>query len=147
MVTTLSHSTIPGLDALPVLDLAAPDLIVEGNPRLAMLRAAGPLCWVQPMGGVGLLRWADCDQVLRDPKSFSSAFIRSTPVPGAEAETNYDTLLWQDPPEHTRVRRLVQQAFTPQPLAAMEPYPPNPPPGFLAKITSSGNQREFPRGF
>src|ERR1700716_2648092 len=107
MVTTSSQPAIPGLEVLPVLDLAAPDMTTEGNRRLAALRAAGPLCWVLPIGAVGFLRWAECDQVLRDPTSFSSAFNRSRPVPGAEVETNYDTLLWQDPPEHTRVRRLV----------------------------------------
>src|SRR5919199_486364 len=43
MVATLSPTTPPGFETLPVLDLAAPDISAESNRRLAALRAAGPL--------------------------------------------------------------------------------------------------------
>jgi len=79
------------------------------------------VCRVEPTGAVGLLRWVDCDAVLRDYKRFSAAFERPS-VPGAEEETNINTLLREDPPKHTRVRALMQQAFTPPRVAAMEPH-------------------------
>jgi cytochrome P450/ferredoxin-NADP reductase len=147
MVTTAGQTTASSFDALPVLDLAAPDILGEGNHRLAALRATGPLCWVQPFGALGLLRWTDCDRALRDPRTFSSAFDRSRPVPGAEAETTFDTLLWQDPPEHTRVRRLVQQAFTPERVEAMEPHTRDVARSLLDKIMARGNECEFHRDF
>src|SRR5215813_3859476 len=111
-----------GFDALPVLDLSNPNFTVEGNRLLAELRARGPVCRVEPRGHLGFLRWAECDAILRDFKTFSVQFEHSPPVPGAGPEMNLDTLLREDPPKHTRVRGLMQQAFTPARVAAMEPH-------------------------
>jgi integrase len=122
-VTASVNNPVPaGFDALPVLDLSNPNFIVEGNRILAELRAKGPVCRVEPLGRLGFLRWADCDSILRDFKTFSVEFEHGEPVPRAEEETKIDTLLREDPPKHTRVRALMQQAFTPQRVAAMEPH-------------------------
>src|ERR1700741_1175238 len=95
-----------GFDQLPVLDLRAPDFIGESNRMLKVLRAQGPLCRVEPLGHLGLLRWSDCDAVLRDFRSFSAAFPLGKPIPGAEEETTLTTMIREDPPKHTRVRSL-----------------------------------------
>src|SRR5262249_33373929 len=109
-MTADQHNPVPtGFDALPVLDLRAPNFTVEGNRILAELRAKGPACRVEPFGALGFLRWAECDSILRDFKTFSAAFPLSAPVPGAGEEMNIDTLLREDPPKHTRVRALMQQ--------------------------------------
>jgi cytochrome P450/ferredoxin-NADP reductase len=147
MVATISQPLTSVFDTLPVLDLAAPDITLEGNRRLADLRVAGPACQVQPLGAIGLLLWSDCDRVLRDAQSFSADFARSKPVPGAEAETTFDVLLRQDPPEHTRVRGLVQQAFTPQRVAAMEPHARELVRGLLDAIMARGDRCEFVHDF
>jgi cytochrome P450 len=102
-----SNPAPSGFDSLPILDLRNPELTVTGNRLLAELRAKGPVCRVEPLGALGFLRWADCDAILRDFKTFSAAFARSRPVPGAEEETKIDTLLREDPPKHTRVRTLM----------------------------------------
>jgi cytochrome P450 len=133
--------------ALPVFDVSQPDMTLHANDELATLRRSGALCKVQPTNGIGLLRWEDCDLVLRNPKHYSSAFQHSEPVPGAEAETNYDTLLWQDPPEHTRVRRLVQQAFTPARVAAMEPHVRDTARQLLDQMLDGKQQCEFHEEF
>src|SRR5689334_25442273 len=115
--TMVSDSTSPvpaGFDKLPILDLRAPNFIEESNRMLKALRAQGPLCRIEPVGYLGLLRWSDCDAVLRNFRSFSAAFPLGRPIPGAEAETTLTTLIREDPPKHTRVRSLVQQAFTPE---------------------------------
>jgi cytochrome P450/ferredoxin-NADP reductase len=147
MVTIASEPLARVFDALPTLDFAAPDRAINSNRRLAELRAAGPLCQILPSRALGILRWADCDQVLRDPQTFSSGFDRAKPVPGAEAETTFDTLLWQDPPEHTRVRRLVQQAFTPQRVAAMESHTRQIARDLLDKIMARGDECEYHHDF
>jgi cytochrome P450/ferredoxin-NADP reductase len=147
MSTPVALPITTAFDTLPILDLAAADITSEGNRRLATLRAAGALCQVQPIGALGLLRWADCDRVLRDATTFSAAFARSKPVPGAEAETTFDVLLRQDPPEHTRVRGLVQQAFTPQRVAAMEPHTREIVRGLLDEIMARGDRCEFQHDF
>src|SRR5262245_60922778 len=108
-VTAPPGSFPAGFDRLPVLDLSIPDFTNESNRILKELRARGPLCRVEPVGYLGLLRWSDCDAVLRDFRSFSAAFPLGKPIPGAEAETTLTTLIREDPPKHTRVRSLVQQ--------------------------------------
>ena len=113
MVTSVNNPVPAGLDALPVLDLRNPDFTVEGNRLLAELRAKGPICRVEPLGALGFLRWADCDAILRDFRTFSAAFEHSQPVPGAEEETRIDTLLREDPPKHTRVRTSCNRPSRP----------------------------------
>jgi cytochrome P450/ferredoxin-NADP reductase len=147
MSTTVTQPKATSLKGLPVFDLSAPDITLESNQRLAALRSAGPVCRVEPIGALGLLRWDDCDRVLRDATTFSAAFARSKPVPGAEAETTFDVLLRQDPPEHTRVRGLVQQAFTPQRVAAMEPHTRELVRGLLDDIMARGDTCEFQHDF
>src|SRR5580700_5368193 len=93
VTTSVNNTVTTGFDALPLLDLRYPNFTVEGNRILAELRAKGPVCRVEPLGALGFLRWADCDGILRDFRTFSAAFQRSMPVPGAEEETKIDTLL------------------------------------------------------
>jgi cytochrome P450 len=147
-VTTGTNNPVPaGFDALPVLDLGNPNFTIEGNRLLAELRTSGSLCRVEPLGLLGFLRWADCDAILRDFRTFSAAFARSQPVPGAEEETKIDTLLREDPPKHTRVRTLMQQAFTPQRVAAMEPHTREITRKLIDDILAHGNECEFVHQF
>jgi cytochrome P450/ferredoxin-NADP reductase len=132
--------------SLPVLNLSDPNFTVEGNLILADLRAQGPVCRVEPIGAVGLLRWVDCDAVLRNYKNFSAAFERPT-VPGAEEETTINTLLREDPPKHTRVRALMQQAFTPPRVAAMEPHTMEITRKLIDDILRGGNECDFVHDF
>jgi cytochrome P450 len=147
-VTISVNNPVPaGFDSLPVLDLGDPDFTVDVNRLLAELRAKGPVCRVEPIRALGFLRWADCDAILRDFKSFSVAFAHSLPIPGAEEETKIDTLLREDPPKHTRVRTLMQQAFTPQRVAAMEGHIQDIVRKLIDDIMAGGNECDFLRQF
>ena len=147
-VATGASNPVPaGFDALPVLDVSNPNFTREGNRLLADLRAKGPVCRVEPIGVIGFLKWADCDAILRDFRTFSAAFARSEPVPGAEEETKIDTLLREDPPKHTRVRALMQQAFTPERVAAMEPHTREITRKLIDDILAKGNECDFLHGF
>ena len=67
-----------------------------------------------------LTRWADCVAVLRDPRWSSNPEHRGEPrrATGPRSRTSptsdVRTLLFLDPPDHTRLRRLVSKAFTPR---------------------------------
>jgi cytochrome P450 len=99
-------------------------------PALARLRAQAPVC--QVANGWYLVSTLDLARtVLTDPGLFSNAVSRRTSPPAqvadevaairAEGYPSVPTLLLNDPPEHTRYRRLVTRAFTPRALAWMEP--------------------------
>ena len=136
-----------GFDTLPAIDVSNPNFTKDGNRLLAELRAKGPVCRVEPIGVMGFLKWADCDGILRDFRTFSAAFERSKPVPGAEEETKIDTLLREDPPQHTRVRALMQQAFTPERVAAMEPHTREITRKLIDDILAKGAECDFLHGF
>src|SRR5689334_22055284 len=70
--------------------------------------------------------FADCDDVLRHPSSASDR-LKSTAAQreiaaGAEARpVGPPGFLFLDPPDHTRLRKLVSKAFAPKVVKALEP--------------------------
>lgn len=95
------------------------------------LRAAAPVSWVaEPAVGEwpagpgywAVLRHADVKHVLRTPELFSSHLgatqIRD-PDTDADLEFARTMMLNQDPPEHSRLRRIVAAAFTPRALGEL----------------------------
>jgi cytochrome P450/ferredoxin-NADP reductase len=147
MAVELKHPVPVGFDSLPVLDLCQRRTHEETNQVLAELRQKGSVCQIQPLGLVGFLRWNECDGILRDFKTYSAAFQRTCPIPGAEEETKIDTLLREDPPSHTRVRSLMQQAFTPPRIAAMESHTREIARKLVDGIIAQGNECEFVHQF
>ncbi len=75
-----------------------------------------------------LTRFADCEAVLRDTRWSSNPVHRpqvkreqATDVRTATSQTDLHVLLFMDPPDHTRLRRLVSKAFTPRRVEALRP--------------------------
>ncbi|GAY14076.1 cytochrome P450 [Mycobacterium sp. shizuoka-1] len=73
-----------------------------------------------------LSRFAECDEVLRHPDSCSDR-LKSTAaqraIAAGEQPRPFGTpgFLFLDPPDHTRLRRLVSKAFSPRVVKALEP--------------------------
>ena len=79
----------------------------------------------QPDGSVLLSRHADLDRIYRDTTLFSSdkkvAFAPKFGI-GSPLYTHHTTsLVFSDPPLHTRVRKIMTSALTPRALQRMEP--------------------------
>jgi cytochrome P450 len=86
------------------------------HPLYHRLRTEAPH-WIEPeMGEMILTRWADCEAVLRDPRWSSDPAHTQMEgdMRGAIGDAGVRTLLFMDPPDHTRLRRLVSKAFTPR---------------------------------
>src|SRR3989454_11805364 len=89
-------------------------------PSLARLRALDPVNEM-PVGIWRLTGYADVNRLLHDVP----AGVRTTDgvLPGVDESLTGQRLfmLQQDPPTHTRLRRLVSSAFTPRAIAALRP--------------------------
>jgi cytochrome P450 len=108
----------------------------DWDPRDPAFRA-DPLPWYRALRqkapvfghaeiGIVLSRYEDIDRVLRDrcfgvatPSPWREAFAAEAP-PSMQLLSE-SSLLFIDPPRHTRVRGLVAQAFTPRRIEALRP--------------------------
>lgn len=93
-------------------------------PVYAALRERAPV-FRQPDGSVILSRHADLDRVYRDTAGFISdkraVFGPKYGVGSPLYEHHTTSLVFNDPPLHTRVRKVMVGALTPRALAQMEP--------------------------
>ena len=119
--------------ALEDLDLTDPDLYAVGGHHevLRFLRENAPVFWQRQRSGPGfwaITRYDDVRQVSKDPATFISSGGTSTMDLERPHSASLDyqmmagTLVITDPPRHTKLRALVNKAFTPQAVNALEPY-------------------------
>ena len=96
----------------------------EPYPAYAELRTRAPVHRSRLLRGWVFTRHADVNAILSDHRRFSSdprngsvPVLRRAMLPPPEEYT----MLTLDPPDHTRVRALASQAFTPNAVAALDP--------------------------
>jgi cytochrome P450 len=94
-------------------------------PVYEQIRARGPL--LIPEANLAVFSsFEECDEVLRHPASASDR-LKSTAaqraIAAGESPRPFGTpgFLFLDPPDHTRLRRLVSKAFVPKVVKALEP--------------------------
>ena len=118
----------------------------------ARLRATDPVHWHAPMNAWVLTRYADVAAALHDPR-LSSSLGELVPDP-ARAAPGWETRGWQvlqgllvfvdnslvfsDPPRHTRLRALVSRAFTPRAIEGLRPMVQTLVDGLLDAVASQG---------
>jgi cytochrome P450 len=100
--------------------LGSSECIADPYPAYRALRETSPVRFIrvytgqtEPLYAYALLRHADALAAMRDPTTFSSESPRVFKAVPKVA------LLHDDPPHHTRLRRLVNKAFTAQRIAAL----------------------------
>jgi len=99
--------------------LGDPAVLPDPYPVLAGLREASP--FTEAGGALVVVgRHADCSAILRGPRS-SSERNNSLLAPPEVRAQRAPSFLSLDPPDHTRLRRLVSKAFTPRAIARLEP--------------------------
>src|SRR3954467_14492224 len=109
------------IDTRPLID---PVTYETGPPfeLLSRLRSESPVVWVdepalhgQPAGtGFWLvLRHADVERTLREPATYSSWLGAQQGRGAADLEWVRRMMLNMDPPDHSRLRRLLSRSFTP----------------------------------
>ena len=100
------------------------DFLANPYPVYAVLRETDPVRRM-PDGSYFLTRYADLIAVYRDAQTFSSdKKVEFAPKYGADSalfEHHTHSLVFNDPPLHTRVRKLIMGALTRRAIAGMEP--------------------------
>lgn len=108
-----------------LLELLDPAHRADPYPIYARLQAGGPLL-LPESNLVVFSSFAHCDEVLRHPASCSDR-LKSTAAQRAMAAGENlrpfgtPSFLFLDPPDHTRLRRLVSKAFSPRVVKSLEP--------------------------
>jgi cytochrome P450 len=109
--------------------LATPDVRADPYPAYRKLRPHSPFLYPylpagmapgldEPVMAWALLRHADVDRAARDYETFSSGH---SPIV-EKGLSPHLTLLFDDPPRHLRLRRLINYAFTARRVEALEPW-------------------------
>ncbi len=93
----------------PAATLFDPAVANDPYPFYAYLRREAPVAPLGLMDLWGIARHEDVLRVLRDPETFSSV-VGQRVIEGEELPS----MLFNDPPIHTRLRGLIAKAFTPR---------------------------------
>jgi cytochrome P450 len=86
------------------------------------LRATTPTLSLPSWDELIFLRWADSEQILRDPSFSANTGHRRMAADEGVFDLNLPILLFMDPPDHTRLRGLVSRAFTPRTVEQLRPH-------------------------
>ena len=107
------------------LDLKALPNVYDPFPVYRWLRDHEPVHWSGSLNAWVVTRYADVLEIFESPERFSSDRFRKIdakyasrrPAVQAVGEILADWLVFRDPPDHTRLRGLLQKSFTPTQLA------------------------------
>ena len=113
-----------------VFDLGNPATNANPFPEFARLRAEDPVHWSPVMKAWIVTRYADVKQVALNNRQISAdrltPFFKTNPEyqrGSIESLVRYlnHWMVFRDPPDHTRLRRLFTKAFTPTAVANLRP--------------------------
>ncbi len=109
--------------ALGLETLRRPEVLADPYPFYRRLQAEAPVLWDEEGGSWVVSRYADVVALLRDPR-LSAA--RTAPrdaddMMAAAARALSRQMLFLDPPDHTRLRGLINKAFTPRRVEVLRP--------------------------
>ncbi len=116
----MQQSTVRDRD----LDLKSPPNVQDPFPVHRNLRDREPVRWNESLNAWTIARYDDVLEVFNRPARFSSDRFRrldpryasERPEVKAVADVLADWLVFRDPPDHTRLRGLLQKSFTPRHL-------------------------------
>jgi cytochrome P450 len=111
-------------------DLLSPAFLADPYPYYRQLREAQPVFWSERLQAWALTRYADVQAGLSDPRLNSggriAAILGRLPDGGRgrfrPLLTHMTRMMsFSDPPDHTRLRKLIGQAFTPRMVRDLKP--------------------------
>jgi cytochrome P450 len=95
------------------------DVDVDAQAVWKRLRDEAPVYRNEQFDFYALTRYDDVLPAMLDTETYSSAHATTIELMGPEP-VRAPMLIWMDPPDHTRFRKLVSRAFTPRAIADLE---------------------------
>ena len=112
------------------IDFTDPDFIADPYPALGRLRESAPIVWNEPSQQWMVTRFADVAAALRDRRLGRAYTHRYTyeelgkPEPDGRWAKFHEHEQWSllslEPPDHTRIRRLIAKVFTPRSVSRLD---------------------------
>lgn len=105
------------------LDLADPAVVADPYPAFAVARAAAPVQWHEGLGLWLAFTHAECNAVLRD-RRLGRIWVDRAPAERFESFNlvHRNAILEMEPPDHTRLRRLISAAFARGHVERLRPW-------------------------
>lgn len=111
-------------------DLTSPRFFADPHAVFRRMRTDDPVYWHPALKTWCLVRYADVQRILRDPRFASTrpGLYGRDLAPDMEAKWEFvnrfvsDMLVFKDGPIHTRSRSLVGKAFTSKAIEALRPF-------------------------
>lgn len=134
--------TAPAQSQALLLELLDPANRANPYPVYARIRESGPM--QLPDNDLHVFStFAECDEILRHPDSCSDrtkSTLAQKALAAGQQLRPFGTpgFLFLDPPDHTRLRRLVSKAFSPKVVKSLEPDIAGMVDGLLEKATAKG---------
>ncbi len=101
------------------MNVLDPEFWIDPYPVFDQLRAEAPVLWHDDAQLWTIARHDDVMRISRDPTSFCSG-KGVLPADRQRDITGAESILFLDPPDHQRHRKLVSPAFTPRRISALE---------------------------
>jgi cytochrome P450 len=105
------------MDYNPVL----PEVQANPYPYYTTLRRDKPMAWLEPLQCWAVSRYNDVDYALRNSEIFSSANWLGQSIGDLSPAPEVPWMIETDPPDHSRLRKLVNKGFTPRMVSRLEP--------------------------
>src|SRR6516225_10213572 len=125
----MAIATSPTLDGYLLQVLVTPDGQADPYPYYALMREEARV-YRTSFGPYCVNGYAECQAVLRDPRLGRGVGIEDTSADisdktdgrrGEFFDASQHNMLMADPPDHTRLRRLVSRSFTPRQVERLRP--------------------------
>ena len=134
--------TAPAEPQALLVQLLDPSHRADPYPLYRQVREQGPL--QMPESNLHVFSgFAHCDEVLRHPPRAATGSSRRSPSarspPARSRDRSARRGFFLDPPDHTRLRKLVSKAFSPRVVKALEPDIVAMVDGLLDKVAAAGS--------
>lgn len=135
------------VDPLSLYNLSNRALAADPYPHYHLLRSLDPVHWDNVLHSWVLTRFEDVLAALHDPRLSEeriTPFLERLPAESRReiaplADSLSNMMLFTDPPDHTRLRGLVQKAFSPRIIELQRPYIENQIDILLDRVEQTGS--------